>query len=1186
MKLNLLKTSVLLQVLVLLFFINICNSQEGINDSSGFNYESELLRTIPVPNSPEAEAFTQYGNVPVDMLKGAPSISIPLYEYKGHELNIPMSLTYDINARKVEDLATNVGLGWNLNLGGRISRITQGKPDDRNFVLGAYTSLVDDALRDEIDFYKSKIDNGFKFDDVSQLDGYFSFLNNIQNGSYDTQVDYYSLNVLGISDKITMDFENFSPHSLVNPRLKVLLFRVNSSIREWTVTDDNGNTYFFGLSEVTESSHANDFTAPVIAYKNNYNSSWVLTKIVSKNKRDVYEFDYEDFGYWNQENFFPVSKVINEVENGSNQTYHSIGSGKELNPGISYKIKQQHLKSIRHNNDTIVKIHLKERFDFEQNSAIDYIEVFDPLKQSLMYHYQFNHTYFGIPDTLDPASEESENIRLKLDSISIATSDGLNSSNYNGVKKYSFFYENPEQFPPRSSNSQDVLGFYNGSGASVLYPKVVLGNVTFLGPNRDFISDKAKIGILNKIIYPTKGSTVFEYEQHQEKKYEQVVSTEILANVSASNTDGNSSDCGTCCMDAFGSIVPFVSKDVFYVNSLGDYKYEFQNSSSVNISNRRSYIIGPFSNNQLSELYTIDDFIGCFPNNMPIVEEIYGASKEGMVQLNSGFYLLFAYNGDGQLAQSSTISNISLSIYETQSSQEIVTKKYPGLRIKSITDFTDDLSTKIAQKKSYLYKSDYNSPISGNSLRLNYSPILYYFIPERKLVTNGNNTDIVTVKSLHRLTKPIMYESPHITYNSVIEKLEANISQGGYTVHTFENMGISGIWPVGVSGVSNYTGNFRQGKIKNQSYHNALGDVVFSDSKNYFDESFFSTSGIYVEDNPLNHLKFITYKNTNDGFVTFYYQDGYMGGFGPSPGYDPPNNCEEYPNIKCISTKYSRLQYGYSRTLATTGGIIDRIKTNHFSNNSETMISENYEYYSSNKGYLLKKKSVSKSDGGSVHQEFFYPSNYNTNLHNQMVEKNHLTSVVKTKTTDNGKISQLKNEFIQIGSGFFVDKILSSKWSDNESDLEVRLDYEYHPTTKNIIEAQKPNGTITAFEWINKLPIIKVENPYYLKEGQSIYGYSALINALYDNIFPPLTLNALTDEELINQINIRLRSNSEFRGLVTSYTYNSYGGVTSITDPRGNTVYYEYDAMNRLKHVRDNEGNILSKKDYNYRTQN
>ena len=52
MKLNLLKTSVLLQVLVLLFFINICNSQEGINDSSGFNYESELLRTIPVPNSP------------------------------------------------------------------------------------------------------------------------------------------------------------------------------------------------------------------------------------------------------------------------------------------------------------------------------------------------------------------------------------------------------------------------------------------------------------------------------------------------------------------------------------------------------------------------------------------------------------------------------------------------------------------------------------------------------------------------------------------------------------------------------------------------------------------------------------------------------------------------------------------------------------------------------------------------------------------------------------------------------------------------------------------------------------------------------------------------------------------------------------------------------------------------------
>ena len=53
--------------------------------------------------------------------------------------------------------------------------------------------------------------------------------------------------------------------------------------------------------------------------------------------------------------------------------------------------------------------------------------------------------------------------------------------------------------------------------------------------------------------------------------------------------------------------------------------------------------------------------------------------------------------------------------------------------------------------------------------------------------------------------------------------------------------------------------------------------------------------------------------------------------------------------------------------------------------------------------------------------------------------------------------------------------------------------------------------------------------------------------------------------------------------LVTTYTYDPLIGVTSMTDPRGSTIYYNYDAFNRLKHVKDQDGNILSKNDYNYK---
>ena len=53
--------------------------------------------------------------------------------------------------------------------------------------------------------------------------------------------------------------------------------------------------------------------------------------------------------------------------------------------------------------------------------------------------------------------------------------------------------------------------------------------------------------------------------------------------------------------------------------------------------------------------------------------------------------------------------------------------------------------------------------------------------------------------------------------------------------------------------------------------------------------------------------------------------------------------------------------------------------------------------------------------------------------------------------------------------------------------------------------------------------------------------------------------------------------------LVTTLTYNPLVGITSVTGPRGKTVYYKYDEFNRLEFVKDHEENILSKNQYNYK---
>ncbi|CAN0603958.1 unnamed protein product, partial [Ectocarpus sp. 12 AP-2014] len=55
--------------------------------------------------------------------------------------------------------------------------------------------------------------------------------------------------------------------------------------------------------------------------------------------------------------------------------------------------------------------------------------------------------------------------------------------------------------------------------------------------------------------------------------------------------------------------------------------------------------------------------------------------------------------------------------------------------------------------------------------------------------------------------------------------------------------------------------------------------------------------------------------------------------------------------------------------------------------------------------------------------------------------------------------------------------------------------------------------------------------------------------------------------------------------MVTTFTYDLMVGVTSVTDPRGYTTYYEYDEFNRLKEVKDDEGNIVEDIKYHYQGQ-
>ncbi len=82
-----------------------------------YNFEEEFRRIVEIPKSPEAEAFEQYGNTPVDLYSGRPSVSVPIYTVDSKEIDLPISLSYDASGVRVRQVATGAGLSWNLNAG-------------------------------------------------------------------------------------------------------------------------------------------------------------------------------------------------------------------------------------------------------------------------------------------------------------------------------------------------------------------------------------------------------------------------------------------------------------------------------------------------------------------------------------------------------------------------------------------------------------------------------------------------------------------------------------------------------------------------------------------------------------------------------------------------------------------------------------------------------------------------------------------------------------------------------------------------------------------------------------------------------------------------------------------------------------------------------------------------------------
>ena len=156
-----------------------------------------------LPPSPTAAELGKYGLIPVSLATGTPNIDIPLFEFKTKNLTIPISVSYNSNGIKVDEIASWVGIGWSLNCGGVISRIVRDDPDEKGFG----TTLP----------YPEE----FNTNDPKTIN-FITYAGNNQNADFEP--DLYTFNFLGYTGKFIIDrnwFNSVPGHLLISCNVRL-----------------------------------------------------------------------------------------------------------------------------------------------------------------------------------------------------------------------------------------------------------------------------------------------------------------------------------------------------------------------------------------------------------------------------------------------------------------------------------------------------------------------------------------------------------------------------------------------------------------------------------------------------------------------------------------------------------------------------------------------------------------------------------------------------------------------------------------------------------------------------------------------------------------------------------------------------------------------------------------------------
>ncbi|CAL2106846.1 hypothetical protein T190115A13A_20126 [Tenacibaculum sp. 190524A02b] len=208
----------------------------------------------------------------------------------------------------------------------------------------------------------------------------------------------------------------------------------------------------------------------------------------------------------------------------------------------------------------------------------------------------------------------------------------------------------------------------------------------------------------------------------------------------------------------------------------------------------------------------------------------------------------------------------------------------------------------------------------------------------------------------------------------------------------------------------------------------------------------------------------------------------------------------------------------------------------------------------------------------------------------QLKEKRRLGTPVQTESYKNNKLLATQRiDFKDWGNEIIAPKEVKVSKNDNSLRVGVKQSFD---TNGNLVEVARDKGShmLYIYGYNNSIPVAKIAGA---KLSDIPISYiTAIKNASNQDNDRTIDLvdaqgnvtNYIGNEGKLREELYKLYSLSSLaKATIAVYTYDPLVGITSMTDARKQTMYYDYDGFNRVQFIKNQEGEVLSQYCYNYK---